>query len=107
MNERHQLCRKVFYNIDDQRHLQNSMKLVKNILDANYHKVNLVKVTNNCKHLVTSERTKLLSLLQRYKPMFDRTLGQWRGPDLKIELKEGLSSIILGLILFQKFMKKP
>ena len=57
---------KVIYNINDLRHLQNATKRVKKILDANYHRANLVKVTKNCKHLVTSEQAMLLSLLERY-----------------------------------------
>ena len=36
---------KVIYNIDDSRHIQNATKRDKKMLDANYHKVNLVKVT--------------------------------------------------------------
>ena len=79
---------KVIYNSNDSRHVQNATKRVKKILDANYHKANVVKVTNNCKHLVTSEQAMLLSLLKHYEPMFDGTLGQCRGPDFKIELKE-------------------
>ena len=79
---------KVIYNINDLRHIQNLSKHVKKILDANYHKANLVKVTNNCKHLVTSERAMLLLLLQHYKPMFDRTLGQWCRPDFEKRMHE-------------------
>ena len=41
---------KVIYNINDSRHVQNATKRVKKILDANYHKANLVEVTTNCKH---------------------------------------------------------
>ena len=67
---------KVIYNINDSHHVQNATKCVKKILDANYHKANLVQVTNNCKHLVTIEHELILSLLIRYEPMFDRTLGQ-------------------------------
>ena len=81
---------KVVYNIDDLRHVQRATKRVKKILDANYHKANLVEGTNNCKHLVMSESKLLLSLLQRYEPMFDGTLGQWCGPDFKIEFKKGV-----------------
>ena len=79
---------KVIYNIDDLRHVKNATKHGKKILDTNYDKANLVKVTNNCKHLVTIERALLLSLLQCFEPMFDGSLGQWCGPDFKIELKE-------------------
>ena len=50
---------KVIHNIDDSHHVQNATKRVTKILDANDHKANLVKVTNNCKHLVTSERALL------------------------------------------------
>ena len=39
-----------------------------------------------------SEQAMLLSLLRRYEPMFDGTLGQWRGLDFKIELKEGVKA---------------
>ena len=67
---------KVIYNINDSRHVQNATKCNKKILDANYH---------NCRHLVTSEREMFLSLLQRYEPMFDGTLGQWHGSDFQIE----------------------
>ena len=81
---------KVIHNIDYFHHVQNTTKRVNKILDANYHKANLVEVTNNCKNLITSERALLKSLLQHYKPMFDRTLGQRRVPDFKIELKEGV-----------------
>ena len=78
---------KVIYNNDDSRHIQSATKHVKKILDTNYHKANLFEVTKNCKYLLTSEQDLLLLLLKRYKPMFDRTLGQCRGPDFKIELK--------------------
>ena len=55
---------KAMYNINYSRHVQNTTKRVKKILDANYHKAHLFEVSMNCKHLVTSERAMLLLLLK-------------------------------------------
>ena len=81
---------KVVYAIDDSRQVQLATKRVKKILDAKYEKANLVEVVRKCTHLSENERVPLLTLLRRYEPMFDGTLGQWRGEDFKIELKEGV-----------------
>ena len=81
---------KVIYAIDDSRQVQLTTKRVKKILDAKYEKANLVEVVKKCTHLSENDRQPLLALLRRYEPMFDGTLGQWRGDDFKIELKEGV-----------------
>ena len=65
---------KVIYAIDDSRQVQLATKRVKKILDAKYEKANLVEVVRKCTHLSESERVPLLTLLRRYKPMFDGTL---------------------------------
>ena len=60
------------------------------ILDAKYDKADLpVIVRDNCSHLQPSHREKLLSLLLKYKTLFDGTLGNWDWPPVSIELKEG------------------
>ena len=81
---------KVVYAIDDSRQVQLATKRVNKILDAKYEKANLIEVVRKCTHLSENERVPLLTLLRRYEPMFDGTLGQWRGEDFKIELKEGV-----------------
>jgi hypothetical protein len=60
------------------------------ILDAKYDKADLpVTVQDNCSHLQPSHREKLLSLLLKYKTLFDGPLGNWNRPPISIELKEG------------------
>ena len=68
----------------------NDTKRVIAILDAKYDKADLpVIVRDNCSHLEPSHREKLLSLLLKYKTLFDGTLGNWNRPPVSIELKEG------------------
>ncbi len=73
---------KVIYHIQDLSHVTNATKRIKKILDAKYKNANLVEVVNECKH------QPLLTLLRHYKPIFNKTLGQWHGNDFKIKLKE-------------------
>ena len=41
-------------------------------------------------HLTSVEQRKLRRLLQKYKSLFDGKLGQWKGPPVNIELREGV-----------------
>ena len=74
------------------------------ILDAKYEPADLVKVVWACKHLTEDEKHQLHSLLCKSEFLFDGTLGTWKNEPYNIELKEGLSHIIVDLSLFQKFM---
>ena len=46
------------------------------ILDADYHKADLNKVTAEAVHLVPAEQKRLNFLLKRYEYLFDGNLGQ-------------------------------
>ena len=60
------------------------------ILDAKYDKADLPAIVkDNCSHLQSSHREKLLSLLLIYEMLFDGTLGDWNQASVSIELKEG------------------
>jgi hypothetical protein len=48
----------------------------------------LVTTRENCCHLKASNREKLLSVLLRFKLLFDGTLGDWKLPPVSFELKE-------------------
>jgi hypothetical protein len=53
-------------------------KLVTQILDVKYQKADLQSIVkDNCKHLNTNQQKKLLQLLEKYKLLFDGTLGDW------------------------------
>jgi hypothetical protein len=61
------------------------------ILDARYEKADLPAIIReNCSHLTASNREKHLSVLLKFEPLFDGTLGDWKLPPVSFELKEGM-----------------
>ncbi len=61
------------------------------ILDAKYEKADLhAIIRENCSHLTASNREKLLSVLLKFKSLFDGTLGDWKLLPASFELKEGM-----------------
>jgi hypothetical protein len=66
-------------------------KRVVEIVDAKYEKADLPAIVReNCSCLTVSDREKLLSVLLRFKLLFDGTLGDWKLPPVSFELKEGV-----------------
>ena len=60
------------------------------ILDATYEKTDLPKVTHkNYNHLSSSERAKLLKLLQKYEDLFDGALGDFQTDQVRFDLNLG------------------
>ena len=60
------------------------------ILDAKYEPADLPKIVeDNCPHLTSSEKEKLLQLLLRHESMFQGKLGHWVGEEVHFDLKEG------------------
>ena len=56
------------------------------ILDAKYKKANLVEIASeNCGHLSTMQRNKLLHLLSKYEKLFDRTSGDFKTDPIKFK----------------------
>ena len=60
---------------------------VKRILDAKYKPADLRSVVDKCTHLKLEEREMLFKLLNKYKDLFDGTLGRWNLGTYDIELK--------------------
>ncbi len=59
------------------------------ILDAKYEKADIPAIIReNCSHLKASDREKLLSVLLRFKSLFNGTLGEWKLLPVSLELKE-------------------
>ena len=49
------------------------------ILDANYKKADIQAIVNdNCAHLTANHQAMLLKVLQKFEPLFDGTLGDWK-----------------------------
>ena len=59
------------------------------ILDAKYEKANLKEVVAAATHLSDFQKEQLHQLLKKYEELFDGTLGEWQGPEVDFELKEG------------------
>jgi hypothetical protein len=71
--------------------IRTKSKRVVEILDAKYEKADLPAIIRkNCSHLTASGREKLLSVLLKFKLLFDGTLGDWTLPPVSFELKEGM-----------------
>ena len=60
-------------------------------MDTKYEKADLPAIIReNCSHLKASDREKLLSVLLRFKLLFDGSLGDWNLQHVSFELKEGM-----------------
>ena len=61
------------------------------ILDAKYEPADLPKIVEeNCPHLSSSEKEKLLQLLRRHESSFQGKLGKWVGEEVHFDLQEGV-----------------
>ena len=70
-------------------HFHTSTKLLHVIVYAEYKKADLQKVMENqCQHLTTTQRNKLLRLLQIFEELFNRTRGNWRTDTVYFELQD-------------------
>ena len=58
------------------------------ILNAKYEKEDLPKLMEeNCQHLTSAERQKLLLLLTKFEDLFDSTLGDWNRKTSPVHLE--------------------
>ena len=65
------------YNVDDSMSMTDATERMKQILDAKYQPADLDQVIADCTHLNEEERDSLKQLLQKYKGLFDGSLGNW------------------------------
>ncbi len=71
---------------------RSTTKRVVEILDAKYEKTDLSAIVREkCFHLQASDREKLLSVLLKFKLLFDGTLSNWNLLPVSFELKEGMN----------------
>ena len=79
--------RKDSYHVEDSEKVIQSTERIKKILDAKYEPANLDKVVESHTHLTEEEQKPLRALLEKYKMLFDGTLGTWRNEQYNIELR--------------------
>ena len=82
--------KKVHFAIQEPKSVQNATNRIKQILDAKYEKADLKQITKELSYLDKNKQQLLLKLLQKYESMFDGSLGNYTGPEYKIELKENI-----------------
>jgi hypothetical protein len=76
------------YHIAKTMAVEDQMERIKKILDAKYSATDLEKVCSSQSHLDLEKQQKLLTLLTKFKDLFDGTLGKWNEEPVKLELKE-------------------
>jgi hypothetical protein len=70
---------------------RSATKRMVEILDNKYEKADLPAIIReNCSHLTADKREKLLSVLLKFEPLFNGTLGDWKLLPVSFELKEGM-----------------
>ena len=62
---------------------------IKRILDAKYEPANLEEVVQESQHLDKEEQRLLYRLLDKYRSLFDGSLGHWKGETYEVKLKTG------------------
>jgi hypothetical protein len=75
------------YLITDSPSLQEAADRIKSILDAKYEPANLDEIAKSCSHLTQAKQLKLKTLLEKYRTLFDGSLGTWVGDPYEIELR--------------------
>jgi hypothetical protein len=73
--------------IQEPKSLQDATERMTSILEAKYKRVSPLEIAESCEHLSTSERKKLVHLLEKHPDLFDGSLGKWNGIEYDIELK--------------------
>ena len=61
---------------------------IQSIVEQKYSPADLDKVVSELDHLSNKERKKLLYLLNKFKDLFDGSLGTWKTDPIELELKE-------------------
>ena len=75
------------FAIADSATIDEATERLKTILDAKYQAADISQIAANSSHLSHDEQTSLFKSLQKYKNLFDGTLGTWNDEEYQIELK--------------------
>ena len=61
---------------------------IQSIIDMKYSPQDIDKIMAECVHLTQNERDLLTTLLTKFEPLFDGTLGTWDSDPIDLELKD-------------------
>ena len=79
---------KEFFVIKESHLVKGATKMINQIFDAKYKKINTKTIAITLNNLKDKYKNSLLKLLQKYEEMFDRSLGKYKVVDYTIELQE-------------------
>ena len=79
----------LYENTTEPEIIKSSNERVSRILDACYQKADLASLVCQVKTLNKVEQLKLLNVLEKYKDLFDGTLGAFKTKPIKLEVKPG------------------
>ena len=79
------------YHVADPVAVEERATHVKKILDAKYEAADLTSICSKQSQLTIEEQRRLQELLTNFEPLFDGTLGKWKGTQVELELKEGVT----------------
>ena len=68
--------------------LSTEAERIQSILDAKYTPADLNKISEECEELTTEQKQQLLDLMNKFKPLFDGSLGTWKTKPVDLELKD-------------------
>ena len=74
--------------LSTQENLNFDADRIQEIIDSKYSLQDLDAVVAECKHLSEEQRKGLRKLLEKYKSLFDGSLGSWKTEPIELELKD-------------------
>ena len=86
--------------------LPDATSRVTKILDAKYEKANLQAVVQSCTNLTPKQQRGLYTLLKKYEPLFDGTLGDWKNSDVSINLNQMQNPIMADPTAYLMYMRQ-
>ena len=79
---------KEVFVIKESRSFQNAIKIIKQILDAEYSLINLKTILMSLIYSMVKHKNSVSELLHKYEKTFDRILRKHTGSDHTVVLKE-------------------
>ena len=61
---------------------------IQSIMDLKCSKADLESMVKEVQHSDNSQQDKLLTMLKKFEPLFDGTLGSWKTSPVELELKD-------------------
>ena len=95
------------FHVQDSASMTEATDCIKRILDAKYEPADIDAVVEENQHLNPEERSQLKTLLQKYKTLFDGSLGNGKKKSIRLNLNKELLHTMPEPIQSPNHMKLP